>query len=59
MDYFNLILVGIKVIEGILAQATKAQLPAEVLASIEAALTSLKGVYGSPVTKQQLESLRG
>lgn len=59
MDYFNLILVGIKVVEGILAQATKAQLPAEVLASIESALTSLRGVYGTPVTKQQLESLRG
>lgn len=59
MDYFSLILVGIKVIEGILAQATKAQLPAEILASIESALTSLRGVYGTPVTRAQLESLRG
>lgn len=59
MDYFSLVLVGIKIIEGVLAQATKAQLPAEILASIEAALNSLRTVYGSPVTKQQLESLRG
>lgn len=59
MGYFDLILVGIKVVEGILAQATKAQLPQEVLTSLEAALNVLRGVYGTPVTKAQLESLRG
>lgn len=59
MNYFDLIMVGIKVVEGILAQANKAGLPLEIVTAIESALTSLRSVEGTPVTREQLESLRG
>lgn len=59
MDWFTLLEVGIKILEGVLSKATDAKLPAEIIAAVEAALNSLRSVYGTPVTKDQLESLRG
>jgi len=42
----------------VLASATKGGLPAEIVAGIQAAITSLQAVQGTPVTLAQLESLR-
>lgn len=59
MGWFDLVNLGLQILQGILSQATKNKLAPEIIASVEAALTSLRQVYGSPVTREQLEAMRG
>ena len=58
MDWFTLLTVSLNLLKGVLAAATNVKLPQEIIDGIQAAITSLEGVHGSPVTKAQLEQLR-
>jgi hypothetical protein len=59
MGWFSLLNIGLQVLEGILAAATNNKLPAEIITAVEAALASLRVAYGTPVTREQLEAMRG
>lgn len=48
----------VSLLGSILASATKNKLPAEVVAGIQSALTSLEAVQNTPVTLAQLEGMR-
>ncbi len=58
MDWTLLITLAISLTKGLLATATKAQLPQEILDALQSALNSFTLVHGTPVTKDQLEQLR-
>lgn len=58
MNGLALFQIALSILGGIMAQATKNKLPQDVIAAIQAAISELNKVQGSPVTKQQLETLR-
>ena len=58
MDWTVLVTLAISLTKGLLAAATKAQLPQEILDSLQAALDAFYKVHGTEVTKSQLELLR-
>ena len=58
MDWFGLLTVALNLVKGVLSAATNAKLPQEIIDGIQAAVTALEAVHGSPVTKDQLEQLR-
>ena len=58
MNALLLLQLVISLLGGILAAAVKSGLPAQVIASIQAAIGALEAVHGSDVTKAQLEGLR-
>jgi len=49
---------ALSLLQGILSSAKVQGLAPEIIADIEAAVSKLIAVHGSPVTYQQLESLR-
>jgi hypothetical protein len=61
MDYAGLFGIGLQIIEQVLAQwkSKSGATAVEQIQNAEAALAKLKEVHGSPVTKAQLDSLRG
>lgn len=48
----------LSLLSNLLPQLTKSGVPAEVIADVQAAITSLTNVQNTPVTYAQLESLR-
>jgi hypothetical protein len=58
MDWTLLLTLAITLTKGLIATATKAQLPGEILDALQAALTAFLKVKGTPVTLEQLEQLR-
>jgi len=62
MDPFTLLGIGLQIVSGVLAnikQSPTVTLTEEQLEDAEAGLALLQKFHGSPVTKAQLESLRG
>jgi hypothetical protein len=55
-----LALIGIllPLLKGLLNTATGSGLPGEIIDAIEAAITALEKIHGTPVTREQLESLK-
>ena len=58
MDWYTLLELAIAIARGVLSAATKAKLPQEILDALQAALDAFLKVKGTPVTHDQLESLR-
>lgn len=58
MDYLALIAEALTILQGVLTAANQKG-ASEVATEIQAAVTKLEGVIGTPVTKAQLESMRG
>lgn len=58
MNTLNLIQLIIVLLQGVLSATTKAQLPQEIIASIQAAIVSLQQVVDTEVTFKQLEGIR-
>lgn len=58
MSALTVIQLVLTLLGGVLATAIKGNLPAEIIAGVQAAITALQSVHDSPVTKAQLESLR-
>jgi len=58
MEWQMLLNVALSLSKIVLAQATKSKLPAEIIESLQVAVAKLEEVHGTPVTKDQVESLR-
>lgn len=58
MSALSIIQLVLTLLGGVLATATKSNLPAEIVAGVQAAIAALQNVQGTPVTKAQLENLR-
>lgn len=62
MNYYDIFNLALSVIEGVLAQvqnSKSAAMTVEQLQNAQAAVAELRKWHGTPVTKAQLESLRG
>lgn len=59
MDPLTLLGLGLQIVQGVLSSMKGQGMTVEQLADAEAALAALQQFHGSPVTKLQLESLRG
>lgn len=57
MDWFTLVGVSLGILKGLLAAATKSKAPAEFIDAIQAAISAVQKVHGSPVTKTQISEL--
>lgn len=58
MNALTIIQLVLTLLSGVLATAIKGNLPAEIIAGVQAAITALQNVHGTDVTKAQLEALR-
>lgn len=59
MNWWQAFDLGLTLLEGILKNIPKTEATVEQLENAQAALASLRKFHGSPVTKAQMESLRG
>lgn len=59
MNVFELLGVSLTLLEMVLEKAKASGATVEVIQALEAGLAKLREVHGTPVTKAQLESLRG
>jgi hypothetical protein len=58
MPWSVLITTALALLQVVLGQVTKSNLPAEIVADVQAALDALTRVHGAQVTKAQVDSLR-
>lgn len=59
MNLFELLGVSLTLLEMVLEKAKASGAAVEVVQALEAGIAKLREVHGTPVTKAQLESLRG
>lgn len=59
MNWLELLNLGLNIVEMVLQNIPNTELPQEQIDNAKAALAKLREVQGTPVTKAQLDSLRG